>query len=150
MEPRWRRLRGRTGRRSRVATSPRRGSIRSAGGCSSTDRGSSTSRNTSNSTDGVLKGDDDGGARREGHRELDVQEGGARPEDRVPLLPGGEPRGRQHPLSEARPGRGLRVLELLEVELERNALPLHAVELRRQPAPLEDAKTSAGARAQLK
>src|SRR2546425_10402340 len=36
----------------------------------------------------------------------------------------------------ARPGRGLRVLELLEVELERNALPLHAVELRRQPAPL--------------
>src|SRR5213078_5101260 len=35
-----------------------------------------------------------------------------------------------------RAGRGLRVLELLEVELERDALLLHAVELRRQPAPL--------------
>src|SRR2546425_11064196 len=57
MEPRWRRLRGRTGRRSRAVTSPRRGSIRSAGGCSSTDRGSSTLRNTSNSTDLVPRAD---------------------------------------------------------------------------------------------
>src|SRR5438132_10895328 len=42
---------------------------------------------------------------RSGHRELDVQERRARRQDRVPLLPGGEPRRRQHPLSEARPGR---------------------------------------------
>src|SRR3989442_6282906 len=44
---------------------------------------------------------DDGDARRKGHRELEVHEGGARPQDRVPLLPRGEPRRGQHPLSEA-------------------------------------------------
>src|SRR3989441_2678526 len=36
----------------------------------------------------------------------------------------------------ARAGTRLRVLELIEVELERHALLLHPVELRRQPAPL--------------
>src|SRR5205085_78475 len=44
------------------------------------------------------------GSRREGDRVVEVQEGRARRQDRVPLLSRRQSRRRQHPLSEARPG----------------------------------------------
>ena len=52
---------------------------------------------------GEIGGDD--GARGEGDRVLEVQEGRARSQDRVSLLSRREPSRREHALSQTRPGR---------------------------------------------